>query len=82
MKKKILVFMCLVLCYISIFAENLHLFRYNNKYGYINDKKEVVIKPQYDSAEVFYDDYAIVGLINENEKCLYLLWRADRRIFH
>lgn len=80
MKKKILVFMCLVLCYISIFAENLHLFKYNNKYGYINDKKDIVIKPQYDSAEVFYDDYAIVGLINENEKCLYSLINKKNEI--
>lgn len=73
MKKKILVFMCLVLCYISIFAENLHLFKYNNKYGYINDKKEVVIKPQYDFAEKFYNDYAIVGCINEKGQHFYSL---------
>lgn len=73
MKKKILVFTCLVLCYISIFAENLYLFKYNNKYGYINDKKEVVIKPQYDFANDFYSDYAIVGFINEKGKHFYSL---------
>ena len=35
----------------------------NNKYGYINEKGEIVIKPSYDYAEGFSQDgYAIVGV--------------------
>lgn len=80
MKKKILVLFYMFVFCICVFAENLHIFKYNNKYGYINDNRDIVIKPQYDSAEIFYDGYAIVGLINENEKCLYSLINTKNEI--
>lgn len=44
----------------------------SNKYGYINENKDLVIEKKYDWAGTFYSDYAVVelngktGLINKN----------------
>lgn len=44
----------------------------SNKYGYINESKDLVIEKKYDWAGTFYSDYAVVelngkrGLINKN----------------
>lgn len=54
--------LCYFLLFIQsfVFANDLHSFKINGKYGYINQNLNVVIAPQYDGAEEFQGDYAIV----------------------
>jgi hypothetical protein len=41
-------------------AENLLPVQQNEKWGYINRSGEIIIKPQFDSAELFADGLALV----------------------
>lgn len=54
--------LCYFLLFIQsfVFAKDLHSFKIKGKYGYINQNLNVVIAPQYDGAEEFQGDYAIV----------------------
>lgn len=54
------------------FKEGLALiYTENQKYGYINTKGDVVIKPYYDYAYDFSDGVAIVGIANANNQIAY-----------
>lgn len=53
----------LLLISLNLFAENLHVFKYEKKFGYFNNNLEVEIQPIYSNATDFIDGYAIVQLL-------------------
>ena len=60
MKRKLFLII-IVFSMVNLFSENYISFKYQEKYGYLNDFLEVVINPIYDEAEEFGNDgYAIV----------------------
>lgn len=50
----------LLLISLNLSAENLHVFKYEEKFGYFNDNLEIQIEPVYDDASDFADGYAVV----------------------
>ena len=58
-----LMIICLILLHLTAMAETTNLYPAEDEYGlygYINEKGEWVIKPQYEDAEDFCGDYAIL----------------------
>ncbi len=53
----------LLLISLNLSAENLHVFKYEEKFGYFNNNLEVEIQPIYSNATDFSDGYAIVQLL-------------------
>lgn len=58
----------LLLLSFNLSAENLHVFKYEEKFGYFNDNLEVQIEPIYDDASDFNDGYATVKHKPDNNK--------------
>ena len=48
--------------YYTSFSDGLSMFYAKNKYGYIDDKGNVVIKPIYTKAKLFSEDLAPVSI--------------------
>lgn len=65
--------------YSEYFENELFVYRYNNKYGYADDKGNILIKEQYDKAGVFSENKAFVqkdgvwNVIDTTGKILYTL---------
>lgn len=70
MKHSIILF-CLIILMSELSAQDLYLFNQNGKYGYCNKEKEIIIACQFDHAEEFDKNFAIVennqlsGIINK-----------------
>lgn len=58
----------LLLLSLNLSAENLHVFKHENKFGYFDDNLEIRIEPVYDDASDFNDGYAIVKYSYETDK--------------
>jgi len=76
MKNKFLLILFLVKSFSSL-AQLLIPFKYGNKWGYINENKEIVIKPQFDEADFFNGAIARVrndyrfGVIDKQGKLIH-----------
>lgn len=68
MKKLLLII--LFIHFFTLYAKNLYKFKYNNKYGYIDNNLKIVINPQYDYAENFIEEYAII-VYTKTDKSIY-----------
>ena len=64
MKKILLLFLCSQ--FFCLYSKDLYRIRYNNKFGYIDKNLTIVINPQYDYAENFIENYAIIANTKEN----------------
>ena len=56
--------------YAAAFSDGLGLVKEGGKYGYVNAKGEYVIKPQFDEARSFKNNYAAVGIRRNGQ----ILW--------
>lgn len=60
LKKRILVLLYLVVTFTNCYSQELIPFSYMGKIGYLDQKLEVILSPQYDYGSNFVDGYAIV----------------------
>ena len=68
MKIKKIFFFLIAVQVFFVYSEDLYKVKYNNKYGFINTQKDIVIEPQYDYAENFFSGNAIVVTEKSNQK--------------
>ena len=59
-----IIFLLLLSELFCLYSADLYRIKYNDKYGYIDKKKNIVIEPQYDYAEDFLGEFTIVGQIS------------------
>jgi len=78
--KKLFIFILSLMTSFILFAEELHVFKMNGKYGYFDEEMKVKIQPQYDKAEEFVGDYAIVATEIRKEKFQYSVINKENKI--
>src|SRR4030042_1177573 len=69
MKKPIIVLLILSAVFITACGRDPIPFRRGEKWGFCNEKKEIVIPPQYDYARPFHEDLALVVINTPDPRC-------------